>query len=52
MPTPYGDGPIALVRYDRKMEQNAFDGQLNLELTDVSRSFHDDLETPGGVLKQ
>ena len=39
------DGPIATVTFDRHKNLNAFDGQLILELTDVARSFHDDLET-------
>lgn len=39
------DGPIALVEFDRKKNLNAFDGQLILELTDVARSFQEDLET-------
>jgi enoyl-CoA hydratase len=43
-------GPIAIVRFDRKKNLNAFDGQLILELTDVARSFHDDLETRAVVL--
>jgi enoyl-CoA hydratase len=44
------DGPIAIVRFDRKKNLNAFDGQLIVELTDVARSFHDDLETRAVVL--
>ena len=44
------DGPVALVRFDRKKNLNAFDGRLTLELTDVARSFHDDLETRAVVL--
>ena len=44
------DGPVALVKFDRKKNLNAFDGQLILELTDVARSFHDDLETRAVVL--
>jgi enoyl-CoA hydratase/carnithine racemase len=54
MPTSYvtieHNGPVALVRFDRKKNLNAFDGQLILELTDVARSFHDDLETRAVVL--
>jgi enoyl-CoA hydratase/carnithine racemase len=54
MPDPYvtveRGGPVALVRFDRKKNLNAFDGQLILELTDVARSFHDDLETRAVVL--
>jgi len=49
MAAPYAsvekDGPIAIVRFDRHKNLNAFDGQLILELTEVARSFHDDLET-------
>ena len=44
------DGPVALVRFDRKKNLNAFDGQLILELTDVARAFHDDLDTRAVVL--
>ena len=44
------DGPVAVVTFDRKRNLNAFDGQLILELTDVARSFHDDLETRAVVL--
>lgn len=43
-------GPVALVTFDRQKNLNAFDGQLILELTDVARSFHDDLETRAVVL--
>lgn len=39
------EGPIATVTFDRHKNLNAFDGQLILELTEVARSFHDDLET-------
>lgn len=39
------DGPVATVTFDRHKNLNAFDGQLIRELTDVARSFHDDLET-------
>ena len=44
------NGPIAIVRFDRNKNLNAFDGQLILELTEVARSFHDDLETRAVVL--
>ena len=44
------DGSVALVSFDRKRNLNAFDGQLTLELTEVARSFHDDLETRAVVL--
>lgn len=44
------DGAVAVVTFDRKRNLNAFDGQLILELTDVARSFHDDLETRAVVL--
>ena len=43
-------GPVALVRFDRHKNLNAFDGQLILELTDVARSFHEDLDTRAVVL--
>jgi enoyl-CoA hydratase len=41
---------IAVVRFDRKKNLNAFDSQLILELTDVARQFHEDLETRAVVL--
>jgi len=41
---------IAIVRFDRKKNLNAFDGQLILELTDVARRFQEDLETRAVVL--
>lgn len=44
------DGPVALVRFDRKKNLNAFDQQLILELTDVARSFHEDVDTRAVVL--
>ena len=44
------DGPIATVTFDRHKNLNAFDGKLILELTDVARSFHDDLDTRAVVL--
>jgi enoyl-CoA hydratase/carnithine racemase len=54
MPTSYvtieRNGSVALVRFDRKKNLNAFDSQLILELTDVARSFHDDLGTRAVVL--
>lgn len=43
-------GPVALVTFDRHKNLNAFDGQLILELTEVARSFHDDLDTRAVVL--
>jgi enoyl-CoA hydratase/carnithine racemase len=43
-------GSVAIVRFDRKKNLNAFDGQLILELTEVARSFHDDLTTRAVVL--
>lgn len=43
-------GPIALVTFDRHKNLNAFDSQLIIELTEVARSFHDDLETRAVVL--
>ncbi len=41
---------IAIVRFDRGKNLNAFDGQLILELTDVAREFHEDLDTRAVVL--
>ncbi len=43
-------GPIAIVRFDRKSNLNAFDGKLVEELTRAAKSFHDDLETQVVVL--
>lgn len=43
-------GPIAIVRFDRKRNLNAFNEQLVLELTHVAKSFHDDVETQAVVL--
>ena len=43
-------GPIAIVRFDRKENLNAFSKKLVDELTAVGRSFQDDLETHGIVL--
>jgi enoyl-CoA hydratase/carnithine racemase len=43
-------GAIAVVRFDRKANLNAFNEQLVLELTHVAHSFHDDLETQAVVL--
>jgi len=43
-------GQIAVVRFDRKANLNAFNEQLVLELTYVARGFHDDLETQAVVL--
>ena len=43
-------GTVALVTFDRHKNLNAFDSQLILELTDVARSFHDDLDTRAVVL--
>ena len=44
------NGPVALVKFDRNENLNAFDDRLVLELTDAARSFHDDLETRAVVL--
>ena len=44
------DGPVALVRFDRKGNRNAFNQETILELTDVARRFHDDLEVHAVVL--
>ncbi len=43
-------GPVALVRFDRGGSLNAFNEQQILELTEVAREFHDDLETQAVVL--
>ena len=43
-------GGIAVVRFDRKANLNAFNEKLVLELTHAARSFHDDLETHAVVL--
>ncbi|MGD9806231.1 MAG: enoyl-CoA hydratase/isomerase family protein [Hyphomicrobiaceae bacterium] len=43
-------GSIAVVRFDRKKNLNAFNEKLVLELTAVARSFHDDVETQAVVL--
>lgn len=43
-------GAIAIVRFDRKANLNAFNEQLVLELTQVAKSFHDDLDTQAVVL--
>ncbi|MEQ9641759.1 MAG: enoyl-CoA hydratase/isomerase family protein [Alphaproteobacteria bacterium] len=44
------DGPIAIVRFDRKQNLNAFNQALIQELTEVARGFQDDLEVHGVVL--
>lgn len=44
------DGPVALVRFDRKARLNAFDQKLIRELTEAARSFEDDEETRAVVL--
>jgi enoyl-CoA hydratase/carnithine racemase len=43
-------GAVAVVRFDRKENLNAFNQQLVRELTEVGRGFHDDLETHYVVL--
>jgi enoyl-CoA hydratase len=43
-------GPVAIVRFDRKESLNAFNQHLVRELTEVARTFHDDLETHYVVL--
>ncbi|MEQ9519925.1 MAG: enoyl-CoA hydratase/isomerase family protein [Parvibaculum sp.] len=43
-------GPVALVRFDRKGNLNAFNQEMIRELTEVARMFHDDLETNAVVL--
>lgn len=44
------NGPIAVVRFDRKGSLNAFSQSLIGELTKVARSFHDDMQTQAVVL--
>ena len=44
------EGPVAIVTFDRRERLNAFDQTTILELTEVARSFHDDLETQAVVL--
>lgn len=43
-------GAIAIVRFDRKANLNAFNEKLVLELTQAAKSFHDDLDTQAVVL--
>ncbi len=43
-------GPIAVVRFDRRENLNAFNQQLVRELTEAALAFHDDLETHYVVL--
>ena len=43
-------GEIAVVRFDRGRNLNAFDAQLIQELTEVAHSFHGDFETRAVVL--
>ena len=43
-------GPVALVRFDRRGNLNAFDQDTILALTDVARAFHEDVETRAVVL--
>ncbi len=42
--------PLAVVRFDRKANRNAFDQQLVRELTEVARTFHDDMDVHVVVL--
>jgi len=44
------DGPVAVVRFDRKARLNAFDQKLIRELTEAARSFEEDEETRAVVL--
>ena len=41
---------IAIVRFDRKANLNAFNEKLVVELTHAARSFHEDLDTHAVVL--
>lgn len=43
-------GPVALVRFDRGGNLNAFNDQAISDLTDIARKFQDDLETQAVVL--
>jgi enoyl-CoA hydratase len=43
-------GPVAIVRFDRRENLNAFNQKLVRELTHVARAFHDDLQTHAVVL--
>ena len=43
-------GPVALVRFDRGGNLNAFNDQAISDLTDIARQFQDDLETQAVVL--
>ena len=43
-------GGIAVVRFDRKANLNAFNEKLVVELTHAARSFHEDLDTHAVVL--
>ena len=43
-------GPVAIVHFDRHGNLNAFNQDSILELTDIARTFHDDLETRAVVL--
>lgn len=43
-------GPVAIVRFDRKARLNAFDQKLIRELTEAARSFEEDDETRAVVL--
>ncbi len=43
-------GDVALVRFDRHGNLNAFDQDTILALTDVARAFHEDIETRAVVL--
>ena len=43
-------GTVAIVRFDRKKNLNAFDSQLIVELTEIARGFQQDLDTRAVVL--
>lgn len=43
-------GGVAVVRFDRRQNLNAFNEQLVVELTEAAKSFHDDLETQAVIL--
>jgi enoyl-CoA hydratase/carnithine racemase len=43
-------GPVAVVRFDRRGNRNAFNQKTILELTDVAHRFQDDIDTHAVVL--
>ena len=43
-------GGAAIVRFDRKQNLNAFNEKLVVELTEIAKSFHDDIDTQVVIL--